>query len=485
MNGTRWAAAAATGLLFAGSGCSVDRAGGTADEEVTVLTFAQPNDGAPPPQLITWADDVGQLTDGSVEIRFENAWRLGEVDYEAGTLEDVQGGEVDLAWVGARVFDRLGMTGFQAMLAPLLVDSHDLQRAVFEDGIPQEMLAGVEELSLVGVGVLPGPMRKVLGVRGAFVAPGDFAGAVVGMQDSALVEETFRTLGATAKAVPASAELDGLDAYEQQLGSITGNGYQDRADAVTSNLNLWPRPLVIVAGESVYDELTDEQQRALREASRSVMVDALLGASDEDEESAAILCDTSITIETINEDGLAAFQQALEPVYSSLREDPTTKRFLDRIQALKESVAVGPDTAGCGSPEGASGAIPNGTYQHTVTQADVDEHCEPGDLTAEVFSALPEEGVVLQIEVTGERIVQSEFPVGRPDAKSIGWTGTYRTYRDTLELIETGHGEGVPLTWSLDGKELRLSDPPGPTGCDSIIVWLAHPWVKVDETPEP
>jgi TRAP-type C4-dicarboxylate transport system substrate-binding protein len=478
MSGSRWVYAAA-GLLLIATGCTVDRAGGRADEEVAVLTFAQPNDGAPPPQLIEWAEEVGRLTDGSVEIAFENGWRIGEVDYETGTIEDVKAGEVDLAWVGARAFDRVGVTSFQALLAPLLVDSHDLQRAVFEEGIPEEMLAGVEKLDLVGVGALPGPMRKVLGVDAAFIDPNDFTGAVVGMQDSALAEETFRTLGATGKAVPSSAELDGLDGYEQQLGSITGNGYQARAKALTGNLNLWPRPLVIVAGRSVYDELTEEQQQALGDASRRVMVDALVGAKNEDEESAAILCDSSLTIKTVREDDLAAFRKALEPLYSSLREDPTNARFLDRIEKLKKSVDAGPDTAGCGGRNAASGAIPNGTYQHTLTAADVEKHCEPGDPTAAGFSGIPEEGWTIEMDVTGERIVQSQFPAGQPEMKVIGWTGTYRTYRDTLELVETGQSGGAAVTWSYEGKKLQLTDWPFEE-CDGVIVWASHPWVKVD-----
>jgi TRAP-type C4-dicarboxylate transport system substrate-binding protein len=160
---SRWAAAATVvGAIAVTSACqSPDRAGGDADVDPTVLTFAQPNDG-PPDQLVAWAEHVNPLTNGTVQIEFENGHRIGEPDYESATIADVQGGEVDMAWVGARAFDRVDVTSFQALLAPMLVDSHDLQAKVFKEGIPQEMLAGLEQLDLVGVGVLPGPMRKVL-----------------------------------------------------------------------------------------------------------------------------------------------------------------------------------------------------------------------------------------------------------------------------------------------------------------------------------
>ena len=102
----------------------------------------------------------------------------------------------------------------------MLVDSHDLQAAVFEAGIPEQMLQGLEDIDLAGIGVLPGPMRKVLGVSKPFLTPADFAGAVVGLQDSGVAAQTMLAVGATPSAVPTSADLDGLDAYEQQLASI-------------------------------------------------------------------------------------------------------------------------------------------------------------------------------------------------------------------------------------------------------------------------
>ena len=54
-----------------------------------------------------------------------------------------------MAWVGARAFDRLGIAAFQPLLAPLLVDSHDLQDAVFHAGIPQRMLPAVDTAEIM------------------------------------------------------------------------------------------------------------------------------------------------------------------------------------------------------------------------------------------------------------------------------------------------------------------------------------------------
>jgi hypothetical protein len=88
-------------------------------------------------------------------------------------------------------------------------------------------------------------------------------------------------------------------------------------------------------------------------------------------------------------------------------------------------------------------------------------------------------GLTLQLVVNGDRLVQTQFPAGHPEASEVGWTGTYRAYRETFELIEAGH-KGLPLTWSWDGKQLQLTDWPL-DGCDNEVVWTSHPWVKVDK----
>ncbi|HTE73264.1 MAG TPA: hypothetical protein VK640_08700, partial [Actinomycetes bacterium] len=131
MNRTRTMLTLTAAAVLAGtSGCTaVDRAGGTADEPVRTLSFAQANDGEPPPQLRAWADEVERASDGTLSIEFADGWRRGEAGAERGILADVAEGEADLGWVGARAFDRVGVTSFQALLAPMLVDSHALQRA--------------------------------------------------------------------------------------------------------------------------------------------------------------------------------------------------------------------------------------------------------------------------------------------------------------------------------------------------------------------
>jgi TRAP-type C4-dicarboxylate transport system substrate-binding protein len=478
---TRWATAGAVlAAVVVTSACqSPDRAGGDADVEPTVLTFAQPNEGNPPDQLVGWAEQVGRLTNGSLQIEFENGWRLGQADYESATIADVQTGEIDMAWVGARAFDRADVTSFQALLAPMLVDSHDLQARVFEEGIPQEMLSGLEQLDLVGVGVLPGPMRKVLGVEKAFTKPADFSGAVVGMQDSRVTELSFAALGATTKTLPSSADLDGVDAYEQQLSSIWGNRYPG---FVTSNLNPWPRPLVLFIGKSVYDGLTDAQQQALTAAADDAILQALDASRAEDSESVAALCDAGLEFVEASADEMESLEHAWASVYDELRANQDTSEWIDRITALKASLNVGPDQAQCEETvqqPTAGSELPDGTYEIALTADDIRAGCKPGQPGAETLEPLTEfDEVVFENVLEDSSITQYAYPGGK---REVGWTGTYRIFRDVFEL-DDGE-ETLAMTWSYDGKQLVLSDM-RTDFCDHRTVWTTHPWVLVSEATE-
>ena len=63
--------------------------------------------------------------------------------------------------------------------------------------------------------------------------PGDFAGAVVGLQSSGVAERHCARWADPASSA-SSSPLDGLDAYEQQLSAIESNGYDRKAGYVTS-----------------------------------------------------------------------------------------------------------------------------------------------------------------------------------------------------------------------------------------------------------
>jgi TRAP-type C4-dicarboxylate transport system substrate-binding protein len=466
--------AGVTALTLACGGVSSDRAGGAANADPVVLTMAQNSD-VPPQWPYQWADEVAARSAGSLQIEFANSWRYGTPDFESGTIEDVQAGEVDLAHVGARAFDRAGVTTFQPLLAPLLVDNHDLQAAVFDAGIPDEMVAGLDTIDLAGIGVLPGPMRKMVGMSHPFVAPADFAGQLVGIQDSALTERTMRALGATTQNMP-NGDPDNtmLDGQELQLETIAGIDVWQQADYVTANINLWPRPTVLFMNAERFASLTDDQQQIMRDAAATIADDARAIVRDEDATATAYLCEQGMTLAVATDDDLASLRSAVQPVYDEIASDPDNAAWLDQIVELKEQVDAPVATTECPQTVAMvdTGDFPEGTFVHTVTDEDFEQVCdvEIDDDFESTEYAVFENGRL-------EHLVPNE-----DGTLEIGFKATYSVVRDRVDLLEPGATQPLSFHWTFDGTQLVLSDLADDYGeCAHRGVWESQPWVLVED----
>ena len=95
------------------------------------------------PAVEYFVDRVAELSDG--RHPYQGRGR-GTEDFAPGAeqqiVRDVSAGEVDLGWVGTRVFDTIGVENFAALTAPMLIDSYALQDAVIESGITDADASG-------------------------------------------------------------------------------------------------------------------------------------------------------------------------------------------------------------------------------------------------------------------------------------------------------------------------------------------------------
>jgi TRAP-type C4-dicarboxylate transport system substrate-binding protein len=363
-------AATAGAIVLVGCGGG-NKAGGGAPPKKIVLAMASAISNGQPDQLERFADEVATRSGGSLQIDFRPDWRARDLHQERDTIRDVRNGKADLAWVGARAWDSVGVTEFDALLAPFLVDSYALERDVFARGIPERMLEGVARAGVVGIGVLPGPLRKILGIRRRFVRPSDFRGQVVGVS-GVVAADTIEAFRGRPRQVFAQTSLSGLDALEQQVGSIANRAYDGNARYLTSNVNLWPRPLVIFAAPKVFDSLTTSQQEVLREASAAAVEEGLAASRREDADGFDVLCRRgTLTFVLAAPAERAALRRAVEPVYRRLKGDAPTLTFLREIHALKRTAKAEPAAAGCGAgpvpPRHRGSTVIDGSWEMEVS----------------------------------------------------------------------------------------------------------------------
>jgi TRAP-type transport system periplasmic protein len=444
------AAVAFTAVAAGCAGAADDRAGGK--PEPTALTLTVANWLYRPEELEPFADEVARLSGGKMRLEFRDRW-LGWPLHrpESAVIHDVAAGKADLGWVGSRAWDDVGVSSFNALHAPLLVDSYALQGEVLESGVPGEMLKALEPLRLVGLGVLPGPLRKLLGVERPLRQPADFRGQRIGITDSRVARETLRALGATAIALPAGARIGGFDGIEQQVESIESNTYDAAAKYLTTNINLWPRPLVLFMNEGAFTALEPVQRHVLREAVRSALPKTLAATRSRERDAAAVLCRRGLSFVVANKAEVSTLREALAPVYRELERDDQTRAFIARIAKLRQATSVAAETLpSCSTGErSASAAVPDGVYTNTTTADDARRAGIPaGD---PFYARLPvRHRLVLK---SGDFVIHDIFPNGQTEK---GASGTYSVYRDRI-IFQTTE-DTIPLAWSLEGNALRFDD---------------------------
>ena len=63
-------------------------------------------------------------------------------------IGDVEAGKADLGWTGSRAFDSVGVASFDALHAPLLIDSYALEQRVLKSPVVGDMLDGLKPLGV-------------------------------------------------------------------------------------------------------------------------------------------------------------------------------------------------------------------------------------------------------------------------------------------------------------------------------------------------
>ena len=246
--------------------------------------------------------------------------------------------------VGSRAFDSVGVTAFEPLDAPLLIDSYPLEQKVLGSDVVEPMLGALDQIGLAGIGMIPGPLRKPLGTAGPLLAPADFHGLSIGVQQSRIASETMKALGGDPHWFAVEGDASGFDAIDSQVSAIQGNGYDAKGSSLTTNVNLWPRPMVVFAGAKLLASLSADEQHVLREAATSTWRRSSAFVQTGEQEHARISVAAATRGFVVATDAqLAALRDAVRPVYDLIGAGAGNSDAIATIESLKRAVAAAPD----------------------------------------------------------------------------------------------------------------------------------------------
>jgi TRAP-type transport system periplasmic protein len=485
------AAIAAIGLIPAtvilASACSngtePGNKAGPVDQPV-VLRMADLNAGTDlrgTPEIQYFVQRVSDLSGGKVSVKVVYSVGGLAVSAEQEVVRDVATGSFDLGFAGTSVFDTLGVASFQALSAPMLIDSYPLENAVIRSSLPAKMMAGLAKLDVTGLAVLGDEMRRPVGVRQPILSLADWRGITFGTYRSNSEEAAVRALGAkpgpgfaTARdQALASGALQGFDlnlVFYHQLSE------ENTAPYITANVNLWPRTVALFANPGRLAKLSASQRRLVTQAAADAAVHST-GLFQDEGPVVRDICQSGGRFADASATDLQALRQRFAPVYASLDADPLTKAMIGQITAMKRSTPAGPALtipAGCTGPApGQQASAPttsaklNGTYRWTMTAHD---------------------GTTTTPDVNIEMKYPSTFTVTMQDGQwSMHHTGAEvqtdnpgDTYSLQGDRVKFHWGTGyLTFTYSVDAQgNLHLKAVP-PVPPDDTFVWTTHPWTKI------
>ena len=429
------------------TGCrgAADKAGGEQQAKPVVLKFANYN--FAPLELAPFAAEVERRSHGSLRIAFHDHWREGQRDQETKLIHDVQAGYADMGWVGSRAWDTVGVTSFDALHLPFLIDSYALEQAVLQGPLPARMLKGLEPLGLVGVGILPGELRRVVGVRKPVLRAADFRGLAWGTTQARAAAETVRALGATPIPFLTLPSVRQFGGFDFAVTSFEGNAYDAQARYITANLAFWPRPLVVFMSRRVAARLTPAQRALLRSAAEDT-IPAAVGIIERRERVAqAALCGRGVVhfVRSTAAD-LAQIRSAVASVRA--RAVALTRDYANAIERTKRRLdAPAQVLPPCTPVSSAAGAIPDGTYENTTTAADARR--------AKVLAVdMPPAKLPIQHRLVIHGRHFALHSIGHDGTTDV-FEGTYSSYHGKVRFATTGETL-LPLAWSFDGRTLRF-----------------------------
>ena len=465
----------ALGLAAGCAGFSADKAGGQRVRTPVVLTLVDGENGLSVAQ--PFADAVNRLSKGTVRVVIKSSWRRSDPRYEIGLIRDVQAGKAQLGITATRAFNSVGIDSFQALQAPFLIDNVALEQRVLSSDLQARMLGGLGQAGLVGLVILPGPLRRPLGFGHALRSLADYHGRTIGIRPSLVSQELFWALGATAVALQrgtqtSGAPLSGLDGIESNLATIS-SGYDVPGAILTGNVVFEPRPDAIFMNRAAFDSLSAGQRSVLLRAAAEART---AGVFAPDPGPLRDLCRRGMRIVDASSAELAALRRAVRSVYTALDRDPSTKQLITRIMMIRRAAGGSPDSVRCESPAGTSQSTTrptrlDGTWQVAFTRSE--------------FIAAGAAGDEVCCENWGHFTLKFHrgrwSETGTKPGQSLMGSGTYVVTGNTITMDRNDHaypGSDTeiwgPFTWSVYRDTLTLKkQPSGPTGL------IVKPWRKV------
>ena len=172
--------------------------------------------------------------------------------------------------IPARAWDTLGVMSLRALNAPFLLASDEqVGEVVTDDDLAGDMMAGLDEVGVHGLALVPEDLRHVFGFAKPLVGPEDYAGATIRAPRSDTVYALLAALGANPDDLNRGAWTRTSRRPVAGIESSFALAPESPPSTATGNVTLFPKVESLVVNRDVFAGLTDDHQDTLRAAAEA------------------------------------------------------------------------------------------------------------------------------------------------------------------------------------------------------------------------
>jgi tripartite ATP-independent transporter DctP family solute receptor len=321
------------GCVRAGAGMALALAAGTvAAREFRAADIQDQN--YPTVQALRYLDRlVTERTGGSHRIRVFHSRQLGE---ESQTIEQTRVGAIDLNRINVGAIGDVAPV-LNVLASPFLFRSIEHLHKIIDGPIGDEILSAMEPYGFIGMAFYDSGARSLYTARQPVRSLADLKGMRVRVQQSELMENMIKLLGATPVALPYGQVLTALstnlvDGAENNWPSFVAAGHYKAARYYTLTEHSMG-PEVLVMSQRAWQELSAEDRVTFRTAARESSMYMRVQWQRREEQSRRQAEEAGVTI--INTIERKSLEDATKPLRYGLRADPRFRSLVERIEAVE------------------------------------------------------------------------------------------------------------------------------------------------------
>jgi tripartite ATP-independent transporter DctP family solute receptor len=276
---------------------------------------------------------IGARTGGRHQIRVFHSRQLGE---EKETIEQTRAGAIDLNRINVALIGNF-VPAMNVLAMPFLFRSIEHQQRVLDGPIGTEILNSFEPYGFVGLAFYDSGARSIYNSVRPVRSIADIKGLRIRVQQSELMSDMIRSLGAEPIELPYGQVLTGLatkliDGAENNWPSFVTTDHYKYAGFYTLTEHTMS-PEVLVMSQKAWQSLSAEDQKIFRES--ALRSSHFMREKWKDLEEASRKQAESAGVTIVKDIDRTPFEAAMATIYEKAQRDPAAAQLIERIRKVE------------------------------------------------------------------------------------------------------------------------------------------------------